>query len=196
MNNNYQKSQEPQHVCFYSSKCDWSKAFITELSTTPFKKQFNFICVDPDKNGKRPNLPTWLKKVPTLVIKGDTEPIKTDAEVLNWLSLEKMKISSGSRNDLDGGSMSEPQAWMSAEMGSGVKNSYSGFNDDNEINHDHNYEQISTPSGAGTRTSSDISFGQQGKGEKKSHKEEAFDSQMEQFMKNRDNGMPQTRPRA
>ena len=81
-------SRAPIHICFYSNKCDWSKAFITELSQTPYKGEFRFVCVDPSPT--RQALPAWLKKVPTLVISGEPEP-RTDADVQNWLFERRMK---------------------------------------------------------------------------------------------------------
>ena len=41
-----------------------------------------FVCVDPSP--QRPQLPQWLKKVPTLVVAGAAEPL-VDNEVMNWL---------------------------------------------------------------------------------------------------------------
>ena len=79
---------QPIHICYYSNRCQWSKAFITELSQTPWKGLFRFICADPSPS--RPPLPTWLKKVPTLILSGEPEP-RTDADVMNWLYEKKMK---------------------------------------------------------------------------------------------------------
>ena len=80
-----------KHICFYSNSDKWSKAFIEELAGTPWVREFEFICVDPGSTGSRPPLPKWLKQVPTLVINGDEEPVKTDTEVMNWLYERKMK---------------------------------------------------------------------------------------------------------
>jgi hypothetical protein len=185
----------PQHICFYSNKCDWSKAFLTELAKTPFKKEFNFICVDPDNNGKRPPLPGWLKKVPTLVIKGDQEPIKTDAEVLNWLYQKKMLLSGGGSTNAGvasgGGGAAEPEAWVTNEMGGGLRDAYS-FIDDSGA-HARNFEMLGAP---GTRTGSDLPGASRQPEAQKTKKEQLFDSQMENYMKNRENGMPQRRPAA
>jgi hypothetical protein len=81
-------SSQATNICFYSNKCQWSKAFITELAKTPWKGQFRFICVDPGAN--RPQLPGWLKKVPTIVIAGEAEP-RTDSDVMNWLMEKRLK---------------------------------------------------------------------------------------------------------
>ena len=82
----------PIHICFYSNRCEWSKAFITEISQTPYHTEFRFICVDPSPN--RPQLPSWLKQTPTLVISGEPEP-RTNSEVMNWLYEHKMKNGGG-----------------------------------------------------------------------------------------------------
>ena len=67
---------EKKHICYYSNKCQWSKAFIMEVSNTPYKKQFQYVCVDPPLTQA---LPKFLKKVPTLVIQGESEP-RVDGE--------------------------------------------------------------------------------------------------------------------
>jgi len=84
-------SQKPKHVCFYSKKCPYSKAFLEELARTPYSSEFQFMCVDPAPN--RPRLPTWLKGVPTLVIDGEADPL-TDEKVFNWLSLRRIQSTS------------------------------------------------------------------------------------------------------
>jgi hypothetical protein len=59
--------------------------FLEALSKTPFAKEFRFVCVDPGPTGQRPPLPPYVKAVPTLMIKGESEP-RTDNQVMNWLS--------------------------------------------------------------------------------------------------------------
>jgi hypothetical protein len=195
-----------QNICFYSNGCDWSKAFIKELAQTPFKNQFTFICVDKDASGKRPNLPDWLKKVPTLVIKGEQDPIKTDAEVMNWLYMKKMMLSgpggsgSGSGNGNKSGAgpaaALEPDAYMSHEMGNGIQDAYSFVDGTQEQFMTHSFEMMNGP---GVRTGSDIppgSGGQQGgQDTRKSAKADLFDKQMQDYMQSRNVGMPQARPR-
>jgi hypothetical protein len=182
-----------KNICFYSNKCEWSKAFIKEIAGTPLKGTFTYICIDKDQNGRRPNLPEWLKKVPTLVIKGDPEPIKTDAEVMNWLYTEKMKIS-GPGGSGGGGPVAslEPEAWMNNEMSSGLKDAYSFIDDKSGGFLSRSFDLLSGP---GTRTGSEIPGGGGGSSEQKTKKEQLFDSQMEAYMKSRESGMPQQRPR-
>jgi len=59
------------------------------LAKTPYSKEFRFISVDA-QGGQRPQLPPYVKAVPTLMIDGEREP-RTDSQVLNWLSERKLK---------------------------------------------------------------------------------------------------------
>ena len=76
-----------------------------ELSQTSFKKDFQFISVDPPLQQQ---LPKWLKKVPTLVIQGEDEP-RTDSEVMNWLYEKKMMTQNSKKEEVD-----EIDGWNSA----------------------------------------------------------------------------------
>ena len=190
-----------QNICFYSNGCDWSKAFIKELAQTPFKSQFTFICVDKDASGRRPNLPDWLKKVPTLVIKGEQEPIKTDAEVMNWLYMKKMMLNGpGGNSDRASGPSAalEPDAYMSHEMGNGIQDAYSFIDGEQDVKMTHSFEMMNGP---GVRTGSNIppgggQQGGQGQDTRKSAKADLFDKQMQDYMQGRNVGMPQARPRS
>lgn len=59
-----------------------------ELRTTPFMKEFVFVCVDPSPS--RPALPRWLKSVPSMMVAGETEPRVGPGPVNNWLFERKM----------------------------------------------------------------------------------------------------------
>jgi hypothetical protein len=193
-------SSQEKHICFYSNKCEWSRAFITELKDTPYRTEFNFICVDPSPN--RPQLPSWLKKVPTLAIKGEPEP-RTDGEVMNWLFLRKLKDSNNKRSGgggspvAAGGGDATPddvEAFSMMEMGHKFSDSYSLLDDDTSVqgnggaSFQHSFSFLNGAAAAGqggqqtTLTSHDP---------KRSKKEEMMDKQMEQYMKSRDAGMPQ-----
>ena len=197
---------DSQHLCFYSNKCDWSKAFLTELANTPWKTSFRFVCVDPGP--QRPQLPAWLKKVPTLVIAGEKEP-RTDGEVMNWLSEMKMKHGGnnsrgggGGGQSLEGAGGGEPEAFNWAEQTSFTKGFGYSFND----------ADTSTQGNGGVTIPGAFSFlnggaapgdrmGQQipsmsGGGDRRTKKEQLMDKQMEDYMKERDRGIPQMRPAA
>lgn len=190
--------QQAQHICFYSNKCDWSKAFLTELANTPWKTSFRFVCVDPSP--QRAPLPAWLKKVPTLVISGEPEP-RTDGEVMNWLSEMKMKHGGNNTRVPSGGAAApaEPEAFNWAEQTSFVKGFGYSFND----------ADTSTGGNGGATIPGAFSFLHGGASpgdragqeipsmasvERRSKKEALMDQQMEDYMKERSRGMPQGRP--
>jgi hypothetical protein len=185
----------PIHICFYSNRCEWSKAFVTELSQTPYKGEFRFVCVDPSPN--RPQLPSWLKSVPTLVIQGEPEP-RTNSEVMNWLYERKMKDGGGGQGGGQGAPSgpSEPEPYMDMEMGGGFGDSYSFLGDDttaqgnggNSSMMRHNFTYLNGQDSVSTREASN--FQTTSSNQKRSKKEEMLDQQMEQFMKSRDLGMP------
>jgi len=189
----------PIHICFYSNRCEWSKAFITEISQTPYHKEFRFICVDPSPN--RPQLPTWLKQTPTLVISGEPEP-RTNSEVMNWLYEHKMKNGGGGggnagNSDNGGGAPTsvEPEPYLDMEMGGGFGDSYSFLGDDTTTQGNggmrmkHNFTYLNGQESVSTREASN--FQTTSSNQKRSKKEELLDQQMEQFLKSRDNGIPQ-----
>ena len=78
-----------QHMCFFSTRCRYSQAFLEELSRTPYSREFRFVCVDAPPGGVRPTLPPYVRAVPTLMIQGEHEP-RTDAAVMNWLSERRL----------------------------------------------------------------------------------------------------------
>lgn len=188
---------QPIHICFYSNRCEWSKAFITELSQTSYKGEFRFVCVDPSPN--RPQLPSWLKQTPTLVIQGEPEP-RTNSEVMNWLYERKMKDGGGSSRGTgqsgQGASSAqmEPEPYLDSEMGGGFGDSYSFLGDDTSaqgnggLRGGHNFSYLNGQDSVSTREASN--FQTTSSNQKRSKKEELLDQQMEQFMKSRDMGMP------
>ena len=186
---------QPIHICFYSNRCEWSKAFITELSQTPYKGEFRFVCVDPAPN--RPQLPSWLKQCPTLVIQGEPEP-RTNSEVMNWLYERKMKDGGGSqkqggRGAAPAGPM-EPEPYLDSEMGGSFGDSYSFLGDDTSaqgnggLRGGHNFTYLNGQDSMSTREASN--FQTTSVDQKRSKKEQLFDQQYEQMMKAREAGMP------
>jgi hypothetical protein len=182
----------PIHICFYSNRCEWSKAFVTELSQTPYHKECRFICVDPSPN--RAQLPSWLKQIPTLVISGEPEP-RTDSEVMNWLYERKMK-DGGAKSSATGQPLStEPEPYLDSEMGGSFGDSYSFINSDwstagnGGMSIAHNFSFLGGSNSVGTKEAS--SFQNTDPGGKRSKKEELLDKQMEAYKRDRDTGMPQ-----
>ena len=181
---------DKKNLCFYSLKCQWSKAFIQEVSQTPFKNMFQFISVDGNQN-----LPKWLKKVPTLVIQGESEP-RTDGEVMNWLYEQKMKT----QTNVQQSNSLELDGWNAAENVSFAKGVGYSFNDsDTSVQGNGGttipgaFEFLNGGSGKGEKTSQDFYPGKSEAGRQKSKKEEMFDKQMEDYQRSRDVGMPQYR---
>jgi hypothetical protein len=195
---------QPPNICFYSNKCDWSEAFLKELSSTPYKSEFQFVCVDTTP---RAQLPDWLKQVPTLVIRSDKEPIKTNSDVLNWLYEQKMKdtsrapSSSQGQGQGQGPASDEPEAWNISEMGGKLSESYgnlvngTGSSVDNSSSKNFDFDFLNGSAAPGIRTTNSIgeSGVRQEPGRSKSKKEEMFDRQMEAYQKSRDVGLPQKR---
>jgi hypothetical protein len=182
----------PVHICFYSNRCDWSKAFIEEISKTSYHALFRFICVDPSPN--RPQLPGWLKQTPTLVISGEPEP-RTNSDVTNWLYEQKMKDEGSKGGNNGGGGALEPEPYLDMEMGGGFGDSYSFIGDDTSaqgnggLNMKHNFTYLQGQDSMGTREASN--FQTTNSNQKRSKKEELLDQQMEQYKANRDVGIPQ-----
>lgn len=180
----------PIHICFYSNRCDWSKAFIEEISKTNYHNQFRFICVDPSPN--RPQLPSWLKQTPTLVVSGEPEP-RVNSDVMNWLYEQKMR--DGGKPDGNAVLSLEPEPYMDMEMGGGYGDSYSFLGTDTSaqgnggLSMKHNFTYLNGQDSVSTREAS--SFQTTSSNQKRSKKEELFDQQYEQMMKSRDSGIPQ-----
>jgi hypothetical protein len=186
----------PVHICFYSSRCEWSKAFLEEISKTSYHGLFRFICVDPGPN--RPALPSWLKQIPTLVISGEPEP-RTNGEVMNWLYEQKMKDGAGNKGGAAGGVAGpvEPEPYLDMEMGGGFSDCYSFIGTDTSAegnggmhaNLRHNFTYLNGSDGVSTREASN--FQTTNSNAKRSKKEEMLDAQMAQYKNQRDIGMPQ-----
>ena len=198
--------QQATNTCFYSNKCQWSKAFITEISKTPWKSQFNYVCVDPGPS--RPPLPSWLKKVPTIVVAGESEP-RTDSDVMNWLYEKKMREgspSNGSSMGSGGGGGSgsasttagDPSGFSMMEQVSFAKGfSYSGLDVDTSSQGMGGNTMPGTfafLNGADAMGTTDLPGSGAPAGgvqsQRRSKKEEMFDKQMEAYQRERSMGMP------
>jgi hypothetical protein len=187
-------SGQSKHICFYSNKCEWSRTFITELANTPYKSEFTFICVDPSPN--RPQLPGWIKKVPTLVIRGESEP-RVDSEVMNWLFERRLKDGAGQRSAPGPAAVAgelEPDAFNTLEMGTMGTDTYSFLDSDGGTGGDggariqHSFAFLNGAAGSSVKPTSTVLTNHN---DKRSKKEEMFDAQMEQYQRERAKGMPQ-----
>ena len=182
----------PVHICFYSNRCEWSKAFIEEISKTPYHSEFRFICVDPSPN--RPALPSWLKQAPTLVISGEAEP-RTNSDVMNWLYERKMRDGGGKSGETGQAAAVEPEPYLDMEMGGGFGDQYSFLGTDTSaegnggLSMKHNFTYLQGGDSVSTREASN--FQTTNSNAKRSKKEELLDAQMQQYKSQRDVGMPQ-----
>ena len=190
-------STQATNICYYSNKCQWSKAFITELSKTAWKSQFRFICVDASPG--RPPLPSWLKKVPTIVVAGEPEP-RTDSDVMNWLYEKRMKEPASSQTGAPAAQAgaAEPDPFSMMEQMSFTKGfSYSGIDADTSSQGTGGttmpgaFAFLSGGAAEGDRLSQDAGGSQQQQpSQRRSKKEEMFDKQMEAYQRDRESGMP------
>jgi hypothetical protein len=190
--------RQATNICFYGNACKWSKAFLQELSQTPWKTEFRFICVDPSPN--RPALPEWLKKVPTLVIAGEPEP-RTDGAVMNWLYEKKMKdavvTTSRQTNSVEGSPGGEPAGYSMFENTSFNKSFGYSFNSaDTSTGGDGGsmipgtFSFLNGNAAPGDRNSQEFPGSTNQTARTKSKKEEMFDKQMEAYQRSREEGMP------
>jgi regulatory protein YycH of two-component signal transduction system YycFG len=190
--------RQATNICFYGNGCKWSKAFLQELSQTPWKSEFRYICVDPSPN--RPALPEWLKKVPTLVISGEPEP-RTDGAVMNWIYEKKMKeavvTTSRQTNSVEGSPGGEPAAYSMFENTSFNKSFGYRFNSaDTSTGGDGGsmipgtFSFLNGNAAPGDRNSQEFPGSTNQTARTKSKKEEMFDKQMEAYQRSREEGMP------
>jgi hypothetical protein len=202
--------RQATHICFYSNRCKWSKAFIQELAPTSWKADFRFVCVDPSP--QRQKLPDWLKSVPTLVIAGEPEP-RTGSDVMNWLYEKKMTesatVSAKQASSADGTPGGEPSGWNMFEntsfnrsFGYSFNTSDTSTGGDGGASIPGTFSFLNGASAPGDRTGQEFpgssSGGVSGTGQtgrSRSKKEEIFDKQMEAYQKSRDSGIPQGPPR-
>lgn len=184
-------------MCFYSNKCNISKAFLSELKNTSWLNSFNFICVDPSPN--RPKLPAWLKVVPTLVISGETNP-REGNDAINWISEMKIRnagtaaprVNAGTA-DAVGGMTGDGniEAWNTSEHVSFSKGLSYSFNDaDTSAEGTGGYTipgAFAFLNGAASPSQAPPSMADV---KHKSKKEQMFDAQMEEYKRARDAGLP------
>jgi hypothetical protein len=123
---------------------------------------------------------------------------------MNWLYEHKMKnggggggggVSGGNSGNSVSGTSVEPEPYLDMEMGGGFGDSYSFLGDDTTTQGDgglrmkHNFTYLNGQDSVSTREASN--FQTTSSNQKRSKKEELLDQQMEQFLKSRDNGIPQ-----
>ncbi len=184
----------PKHICFYSNKDDWSKAFIQELKETPWVREFKFVCADDPQVR-----PRWLKQVPTLVVEGGNEPL-VGSDVMNWLYERKLKEGPKQQqtNNQSPVVSGDAMAWNPKEMSGYANCGYSPIDADTTAQGDGGmlipgaFTFLNGSATPGDRQSQqNVSGMSQSTG--RSKKEQQFDAQMEMYMQQRSMGMPQQR---
>ena len=101
----------------------------------------------------------------------------------------------GASNGNSGPTSVEPEPYLDMEMGGGFGDSYSFLGDDTTtqgnggLRMKHNFTYLNGQESVSTREASN--FQTTSSNQKRSKKEELLDQQMEQFLKSRDNGIPQ-----
>jgi hypothetical protein len=185
-----------KHICFYSNnpKEPWSKAFLEELKATPWLHEFEFICADNPQNR-----PKWLKQVPTLVIDGDENPVKTDTEVMNWLYERKMREMPRKQTQAaaqPAGMGGEPESFIGNEMKGFGNAGYSFIDSDTRVEGDGGnripgtFSFLHGQSSPGDRSMQNMGAPDMRPAAGRSKKEQAFDQQLDMFKQQRDMGMP------
>ncbi len=194
---------QKRHICFFSRKCDTCILFLKELDRSSYLSEFAFQCID----GKpRSELPRFLKKVPTIVVKEDDGSSNTleGEDCVNWLFTRKMREQAASRPAPAASVPSQAMAqaaevmeFNQIELGGGremysfIDEEATGGNGSARILK--NYDYIAGPpmiSAQGQMMAPPAAMAP-----KKSKKEEMFDAQFEAFQRDREAGMPKMRPR-
>lgn len=194
------------NICFYSNQCKVCKAFFGELSSTPFKNDFKYVCVDTTPRNR---LPGYLKKVPTIVVQDENEPLVGN-EAINWLWIKKMQDPrmNQQQQQQQGDSSSQQNAggaggdmglgfWNPLEMSS-AGDSYSFLDQDMSVEGNggykmaQNFEFIGGGGGGGGAGGAPQQRDTMAvPAIKKSAKETQFDTEMERYMMARNQGVPQ-----
>jgi hypothetical protein len=187
------------YICFYSNKCKFCEYFLRELAKiAPLKTQFHFICVDP--SAQRPAIPASITQVPAVIQKGDQVPMLGN-DAINWLATMKLQLdrpaapSGGQKPPNPAGMPEEPEAYFASDMGGRYSSAFTYIdNQGQELGGTiGNFEYLGG-GGAGMSTTmssqlSGLSSEPMGGG-KVSAKERMFNKQMEEYMAQRDMGMP------
>jgi hypothetical protein len=129
----------PKNLCFFSARCRFSQNFLEELAKTKYSKEFRFISVDVQQNGQRPQLPAYVKAVPTLMIDGEAAP-RTDSQVMNWLSERRLRDETPSGPARGGGAGGAGGGSGAAAAGS--SDGLMAFSDEMAISGDEGYAFI------------------------------------------------------
>ena len=130
-----------------------------------------------------------------------TTGLRSKEFVAHWLYEHKMKNGGGGNSNSGDVSTSgtsgtsEPEPYLDMEMGGGFGDTYSFLGDDTTTQGNggmrmkHNFTYLNGQEAVSTREASN--FQTTSSNQKRSKKEELLDQQMEQFLKGRENSVPQ-----
>ena len=187
------------YICFYSNRCKFCEHFLRELAKIEaLKPQFHFICVDPSPS--RPAIPANITQVPAVIQRGDQVPMLGN-EAINWLATMKLQMdrpaapAGGVRPPNPAGMPEEPEAYFASDMGGRYSSAFTYIdNQGQELGGTiGNFEYLG---GGGAGMSTTMSSQMSGLGSepsgggKVSAKERMFNKQMEEYMSQREMGMP------
>tara|TARA_B100001123_G_C15283520_1_gene1014805 strand:+ start:378 stop:866 length:489 start_codon:yes stop_codon:yes gene_type:complete len=156
---------DSQIVIFYSERCNHSKKALELIKENNIKIQLQSI----DRLQK---MPDFLKVVPTIIIKKDSKKLE-GKEVFKFLEQQKDN--------------SNIQPFFSNEM-TGYSDGYSYLDTNSQI--DHSYEYLNKDSNTNQENSTNP-FDNPKSSNGSSQKEDEFNKDLEKYMQNRNQGIPE-----
>jgi hypothetical protein len=178
------------YICFYSNKCKFCEYFLRELANiAPLKTQFHFVCVDP--SSQRPVIPASITQVPAVIQRGEQVPMLGN-DAINWLATMKLQFEAPTGSTKPAGMPEEPEAYFAYDMGGRYSSAFTYIdNHGQELGGTTgNFEYLGGGASMAT-TAAGASLGSQPVGGGKvSAKEKMFNKQMEEYMSQREMGMP------
>ena len=192
------------NIIYISKKCQYSKQLLIMIYKNPMlKEMFRIECVENSP------IPPFIKTVPTLFNETNNSVI-SGTDLFNLINSYVQQTSGGGAEESQapGGDQRNAQAgieapkedeelapWNGGEMGGSISSCYSFLDNDNPIQN--SFELIGEGvTGAGTGPGGDLPKPEMSGGDVGSDKRQMFDNDYENFIKNRNAGIPQSNNRA
>lgn len=192
------------NVIYISKKCQYSKQLLIMIYKNPMlKEMFRIVCVE---NGP---IPPFIKTVPTL-FNGTNNSIISGTDLFNLINSYVQQTSGGAEGGgpgAGGGDQRNAQAkvevpkeddelapWNGGEMGGGISSCYSFLDNDNPIQN--SFELIGDGATGSSPGGNDLHKPAMSSGDTGSDKRQMFDNDYENFIKSRNDGIPQSNNRA
>ena len=191
------------NIIYISKKCQYSKQLLIMIYKNPMlKNMFSVVSVD---NGP---VPPFIKTVPTLYNENNNSII-TGNDLFNLINSyvqqnsaqdqapqqdpqqQQQPQQSGQSSD-SGNGEEELAPWNCGEMGGGISSCYSFLDNENPIQNSFELIGDSGVAGSGDLPKPEMSGG----GGVGSEKRKMFDNDYENFIKSRNDGIPQSNNRA